>query len=514
MALLDALHEEEEHVIILGKNVGVGWYHVRLLVLLFPTKKIIFITKDERIKNLLKHSGYRSFATMSDIDRLLPEGFQIMQENLNTLEYLRFHVSRFFGRFYFFARGLKPKSGVFEVKHSSWYMLVLGIVVVLFLLVGIVSLTTPHASIMITPQMSIQNAMKNVVFVPEESLSDPAQIPLKKDTFPFSESKVYTINSFDPASLKRAEGTLKITNSWTDSLRIKAQTRLVSGVLVFRTLQAATIPGATGTTPGEITVPVIADPVATDGVVMGKRGNITANTSLIFPGLSAKDHENIVVVSNENFHGGDDSAAPLLTQAEFDRVKKVFTDQIQNDAENFLAKKYDKSAEFLPLPIPDAMTTVDVNITSDVGVGAHVAEIHLSAKADFMIYLYSQPALRKTLLDTAKSHLLENTESLVEISDSPPDIIATLSTTDNPFSIKATAQIPVQILYDFTSPTGQKTLQNILSDLLGADADRATKTLLNHPYVKSVDIRLTPFWSTKLPNTLDKIFISVNKPQN
>lgn len=128
-----------------------------------------------------------------------------------------------------------------------------------------------------------------------------------------------------------------------------------------------------------------------------------------------------------------------------------------------------------------------------------------------MIYLYHQSSLRKTLLQTAKSHLLENTESLIEISDSPPDIIATLSKQDTPFSIKATAQIPVHILYDFSSKTGQKTLQNMLSDLLDADVDRAKKTLLNHPYIKSVDIRLTPFWSNKLPATLDKIYIKVQE---
>lgn len=141
-------------------------------------------------------------------------------------------------------------------------------------------------------------------------------------------------------------------------------------------------------------------------------------------------------------------------------------------------------------------------------------EITFEGKANFMTYLYHQPTLRKILLETAKSHLLENTESLVEISNSPPDIIATLSKTEEPFSIKATAQIPVQILYDFSSTTGQKTLQNILSDLLDADAERAQKTLLNHPYVKTIDIRLTPFWSSRLPATLDRIYIKIKKTDN
>jgi hypothetical protein len=124
------------------------------------------------------------------------------------------------------------------------------------------------------------------------------------------------------------------------------------------------------------------------------------------------------------------------------------------------------------------------------------------------------PTLRKILLNTAQNHLLEGTESLVEISQTPPDIISVLTKTDEPWSVKATAQIPVQILYDFLSPAGQKTLQNILADLLNASTDRAEKTLLNHPYIKSVDIRLTPFWTNKLPNTLDAIHTRVQKVKN
>lgn len=118
------------------------------------------------------------------------------------------------------------------------------------------------------------------------------------------------------------------------------------------------------------------------------------------------------------------------------------------------------------------------------------------------------------MLDTAQSHLLENTESLVEISQTPPDIISVLVKTDEPWSIKATAQIPVQVLYDFSSSAGQKTLQNILAELLNADTELAQKTLLNHPYIKSVDIRLTPFWANKLPNTLERMYTKVQEIKN
>ena len=43
----------------------------------------------------------------------------------------------------------------------------LGITVALLLMVGIVSLTSTHATLLITPQINIHNATRNVTFVME-----------------------------------------------------------------------------------------------------------------------------------------------------------------------------------------------------------------------------------------------------------------------------------------------------------------------------------------------------------
>lgn len=218
-----------------------------------------------------------------------------------------------------------------------------------------------------------------------------------------------------------------------------------------------------------------------------------------------------MVTSLNAFTGGDDTYKNLLSAEEYARIEKVFRDQLVQDARESILSQFDTKAEFIPLPIPDAMSMLDISLVSDVQIGEYVNKITFSGKGNFMVYLYHVPTLRKTLLDVAQTHLLEHTESLIEIPETPPDIIAVLAKTDDPWSIKATAQIPVQVLYDFSSPIGQKTIQNILSDLLDADTERAEKTLLNHPYIKSVTIRLTPFWAKKLPNTLDKIYIKVQE---
>lgn len=129
----------------------------------------------------------------------------------------------------------KKKPDIFTVRHSSWYVLMLGIVVVLLLIIGIVSLTSPHATIMISPQITLQNAIGNIVFMSEDALSADTQVPLRKQIFPFEIQKKYTVSTYDATKVHRAAGKISITNTRSEPLRLKPQTRVVFEDVVFRT---------------------------------------------------------------------------------------------------------------------------------------------------------------------------------------------------------------------------------------------------------------------------------------
>lgn len=510
--LIDTLRESEEEVtIVIAKNTPVGWFHIQILRQLFPHGGFVFICRDNRIKKILKQSGYRVFSSMQEMNRILPEDYKIIQENLSMFDYIRFHSIRFISRIFSLTKKFQPRTDVFSVKHSSWYMLVIGIVVILLLMVGIVSLTTPHAAIIITPQASIQNAVRNVTFVLESDMNDPLQIPVRKTILPFELKKTYNVNTYDPTTLARARGTIKIINSGPESFKIKPQTRVIIDTLVFRTEEWIDIPASDGSKPTEVTVSVIADPVWSDGVLIWKKWNIVKDTVLSFPGLSKEESANLSITAVNDFRGGDDVYKNVLTQEEYTRIEKIFRDQLIQDARKSLLDQFWTRDEFMPIPIPEAIKELDVSVESDVAIGDHVKQVTFSGKGDFIIYIYHVETLRNILLSAAHNHLLENTESLVEIPSTPPDIIEVLSRAEEPWAIKATARIPIQVLYDFSSNAGQKTIQNTLSDLLDSDTERAEKTLLNHPYIKSIDIRLTPFWANKLPNSLDRMYIKVQE---
>lgn len=507
------VQEDEKIVIQMHKKNQAWWYHIALFARLFPQKHIIFICRDQRLRFLLKQYWFISYPSIQHISETIPDSAFILQENLWPWEYVRFTASRCISRSISWIKENTPKKNIdiFTVRHSSWYVLVLGIVVVLLLIIGIVSLTSPHATIIINPQVTLQNAIGNIVFMSEEAISSDTQVPLRKQIFPFEIQKKYTVSTYDTTKVRRASWKVSIVNTRTEPLRLKPQTRIAFDAIIYRTVSWVEVPPAKDSTPGELTITVVADPLTSVGPT-GAKANIPANTPLIIPGLSPDIHEDIFVKSVEDFTGWEDAFFPLLTEEEKKRLEDLFREYFLTEAQASIQKDFNQDADFLPVPLPEAVIPFDISVEADQPVWSTSAEITFTGWWDFLLYLYDRNHLRKILVKLAQSHLLRGVESYSDTMK-PPVIVSVLSQSKDPdpFSIKATAQIEIQVLYDFESTAGRKTLQNILSDLLWAEKERVEKTLLNHPYIKDVHIRLTPFWSRKLPTNLESIDIQVKK---
>lgn len=505
--------EDDEYVINIAKNSHATWYHISLIAKLYSQKNIAFVSRDKRIRKLLKQYGFIAFSSMQSISDTIPGSIHIVQENLGVMEYIRFSVIRYLSRIMSWMKDKKPKKklDIFTVKHSSWYALILGIIVILLLIIGIVSLTSPHATIMITPQISLQNAIWNVVFMSEEMISADTQVPLKKEIFTFETQKKYTVATYDSTKIRRASGKIKIINNRPEALKLKPETRVMYEWMIYRTSQWIEVPAARDSTPGEMIVSVMADAMSWSSIG-GSKANIPINTQLVFPWLPPDIHDSVIVTSVEDFTGGEDTFYPLLTEEERKRLESLFREHLLAEVQRSIQNTFNQKTDFIPLPLSEAVVPMDIKVTADQEVWSRETEITLSGKGDFMLYLYNKNILRKMLIKLAQSHLLRGVESYTDTLK-PPVIVSVLSTSKDPdpFSIKATAQIEIQVLYDFESSAGKRTIQNMLSDLLWAEKDRVEKTLLNHPYIKNVHIRLTPFWSKKIPTWLDDIKIQVEK---
>lgn len=465
------------------------------------------------MRKLFKQSWFFVSKSLSTIESTLPEGYNIMKENLSWIDYVTYHVSRFFSRFFLVSKKFTPHYERFSMKHSSWYILIVWIVMILLVSIGIISLTRPYASVVITPQSSIWKSMRNITFYPEDEAGEENGVAVRRNILDYEFSKMYTVNNYDPLSLQRARGVIKIKNFGSEVLKLKPQTRFIHNNIVFRIEEWIELWWTLDSEPAEGSFSVIADGVDSNGNLIGESGNIPDGTILTIPGLPADIQEKIKVFAVWEFTGGSNVAKKIFTKAEKSRIEAMFRSEFYDFSWNSLKNTVKNKDEYIPLQIAEALETIQIDIDYDAEIWDKVEEVTLIGRGQFMSHLYNIDDLRKILIDAAKNQLLEDTETLLDMPQAIPDIVSVIETSDSPWRIKVTAEIPLKILYDFSSESGQRNLQNKLLKLLNTEKDIVRKTLLNDFYIHDVDIRVTPFWIQSLPSSIDNIYIKILKPK-
>ncbi len=355
--------------------------------------------------------------------------------------------------------------------------------------------------------------MRNITFYPEDEASEENGVAVRRNILDYEFSKTYTVNNYDPLSLQRARGVIKIKNFGFEVLKLKPQTRFIHNNIVFRIEEWIELWWTLDSEPAEGSFSVIADGVDSNGDLIGESGNIPDGTILTIPGLPADIQEKIKVFAVWEFTGGSNVAKKIFTKAEKSRIEAMFRSEFYDFSWNSLKNTVKNKDEYIPLQIAEALETIQIDIDYDAEIWDRVEEVTLIGRGQFMSHLYNIDDLRKILIDAAKNQLLEDTETLLDMPQAIPDIVSVIETSDSPWRIKVTAEIPLKILYDFSSESGQRNLQNKLLKLLNTEKDIVRKTLLNDFYIHDVDIRVTPFWIQSLPSSIDNIYIKILKPK-
>jgi hypothetical protein len=69
----------------------------------------------------------------------------------------------------------------------------------------------------------------------EDSITADTQVPLRKQISPFEIQKKYIVTTYDVSKVRRAKGKIKITNTRSEPLKLKPQTRVAFGDIIYRT---------------------------------------------------------------------------------------------------------------------------------------------------------------------------------------------------------------------------------------------------------------------------------------
>jgi hypothetical protein len=378
-----------------------------------------------------------------------------------------------------------PNFGSFRKKLALG--IVGGILLITFLVWAIVF--APRATVVISAKTTDQSLKTAIALgVDLTTNSDDALIKSAKQ-----QEKVSQSVDFDATGKKnignKAAGSVKFTKSTAGDVTVPAGTIVTSNGLGFATDAAVTVPGATLSfscpgflCPGSISVNVTAsEGGASYNGASGAADGAPAGTSAAFNGPTA---------------GGTDKNAIVVLQADVQKAKEQLAALNTDEVKKKLKAKFGK--EFVVIDSSFASTGGDPTSSPAIGQEATTGKAKLTREVTFTMSgvanseldTYLNAAFKKTLTNKDEQRVYDNGRSSVKFDEFKP---GDRSDTAN---ISTTAQIGPKINDDVIKQQVKgKRVGEIMGDLKAIDG------------VSDVDVKLSPFWVTGVPDDIKKITI-------
>lgn len=382
----------------------------------------------------------------------------------------------------------------------------------------------PGATIYLTAESNVLEASANV------TLADANLNKLELDTHPS-----YTIASYDVDTTvsvtvtynatgqlfsgENATGTITLINEADYPWDLVAFTRLQSpdGV-IFRTQQFVSVPAATETGFGTIDVYVIADAKDGDNQVIGDRGNLTANTHFILPGLRGTSQILLYGTNAFAMTGGKTVVTKYVTQEDIDasylRVESELNDSAISTLEDKVVEMNSAqgSDDLVLLTGNYAFTKGDPSVTAPaVKDGNQVESFQISGTMSISGISYNSSELINILRNELKLH--KSPEKQLQSIDEDSVYYEIVDFDDSAQKIKITATIKgvEEYVLDPEDESGALLIEKIKDHIAGKTIEEAKDYIENLPEINKVEIKSWPVWAPTIPTVRENIKIKVNE---
>jgi hypothetical protein len=321
-----------------------------------------------------------------------------------------------------------------------------------------------------------------------------------------------------PVAAAKAKGSVKIVNKYTKDQPLITNTRLLSkdGVL-FRTQKTVTVPAG-----GEVTVDVLADAEGAKGNVgattfevvalwAGLKDKIYAESSAAMTGgADTSDGSSTTTATTTTTTATDDAEdenAVTITQNDIANAREKLETMLFEQANERFATEMKERTELQELGYIIKTPIVVKRISESRSADAGTKAISLTLNEKVTV---GSVALDKTKLEAwVKEEITTqtNSEELAE-NVNLDDVIITLSEindTGTDGSITATITVKQTLTTD-----DEKIAPSALT---GKTAEEVQEYLLSFDEIKTVDVKISPFWATRTPSLAKSITVELKKNQ-
>lgn len=418
----------------------------------------------------------------------------------------------------------KPK---FVIISPNRHALIGLIVASLVILLTIVYIALPGATVYLTPAASVLEKSVNI------TLADYSKNRAELETTPSHMIASYDISTNVKKEITHfatgkkfserganASGKITIVNSTTSDWPLVAQTRFQTAEgLVFRISNSITVPRATTSGPGKVEAFVVADIVDASGGIVGERGNI-GPSKFFLPGLRDDSRSKIYAESSEPMKGGVTDFITYVTKEDIDAARQRIKDELLKAATDDLKVAVkekgtligDETA-FVLLEGENAVKVAETHVFEpNVAVGAEIKEFTISGEVAVSGVYYDHFGM----LEILKQELLlkkSPQKELLRINEESTSYrIFDWNTGTGKIKITANIKGIEQFSIDPEKENGVRLLEKIRDHIAGKDIEEAKNYIQNLPEINKVEIESWPAWSPTVPSLATNIDFEVRPP--
>ncbi len=413
----------------------------------------------------------------------------------------------------------KPKSK-FVIVAPNRHALIALVTVSLVILLFIVYIALPGATIYITPSASILEKSVNITLA--DFQRNKAELdthpPKMIESYPISTTVSRTVTHFSTGKKfsdygANAGGSITVINTSNNLWPLVAQTRFqTDDGIVFRVLDGVTVPAASGGQPGKLEIFVVADQLDAYGGIVGAKGNI-GPTRFFLPGLREASQSKLYAESYSQMEGGITDYITFVSAEDLEAAKVKITDSLKEAAledlqEAVLEKATLSGSEVVyslllgenAIQVGEPTISIDENIE-----GKQLTEFNVSGEVVVSGVYYHRDAM----LEILKSELLlkkSPQKELLRINEQSTTY-RIFEWDDASGKIKLTANIKgiEQFEIDENKENGARLLEKMKEHIVGSDIEEAKLYIQNLTEVNKVEIDSWPAWSPTIPNIPDNI---------
>lgn len=402
-----------------------------------------------------------------------------------------------------------PKDKALKVPNFDKFRLFLGlgiaglIALIIFIILAIKVL--PKATIALTTTSTPVSASFSLNTSGAAKSYDP-----KSNTIPgYSQKKDQTASQSVPATGQQNNGqkatgtvTLSLSDCSQSSVTVPAGSGLSSNDLTFITQKTVTLNSVVvggqcqnSSFPQQSSADV--NVVANQG---GSKYNIPANSDF---SVAGSGYSNVSGNNADAFSGGTDDIQTVVSQADVEGAKQKLspsdTGKFAKDFENELS-----SQGYYVLT--STLKQSDPSVSSSPAIGQPATTANVSLKITYTVLAVKQADLKQAINKALAAKIDKTKQKLDDsqvLKDASLDVANQSSPTDASLNVtEDTSAIP---LIDATT---------IKQMVAGKKSGVITSSISTIPGVKSVQVKLSPFWVSKVPTNQSKITVTIQHLKN